>query len=33
MFNEKIPNRSVNSDEAVAFGAGVYAAILSGKGS
>jgi len=32
-FNGKEPNRSINPDEAVAFGAAVQAAILTGKGS
>jgi molecular chaperone DnaK (HSP70) len=30
-FNGKILNRSINPDEAVAYGAAVYAAILTGK--
>merc|ERR1712106_225307 len=32
-FNGKEPNRSINPDEAVAFGAAVQAAILTGEGS
>ena len=32
-FNGKEPNRSLNPDEAVAFGAAVQAAILTGEGS
>lgn len=32
-FNGKSLNRSINPDEAVAYGAAVQAAILSGEGS
>jgi molecular chaperone DnaK (HSP70) len=32
-FNGKEPNKSINPDEAVAFGAAVQAAILTGEGS
>merc|ERR1712205_183250 len=32
-FNGKEPNRSINPDEAVAYGAAVQAAILTGEGS
>lgn len=32
-FNGKEPNRSINPDEAVAYGAAVQAAILTGQGS
>jgi heat shock protein 1/8 len=32
-FNGKQPNNSINPDEAVAFGAAVQAAILTGEGS
>jgi len=32
-FNGKIPNRSINPDEAVAYGAAVQAAIVSGSES
>jgi heat shock 70kDa protein 1/2/6/8 len=32
-FNGKQLNRSINPDEAVAYGAAVQAAILSGEGS
>merc|ERR1711935_733082 len=32
-FNGKEPNRTINPDEAVAFGAAVQAAILTGEGS
>lgn len=32
-FNGKEPNRSINPDEAVAYGASVQAAILTGQGS
>lgn len=32
-FNGKEPNRSINPDEAVAYGAAVQAAILTGCGS
>jgi len=32
-FNGKEPNRSINPDEAVAFGAAVQAAVLTGEGS
>ncbi len=31
-FNGKEPNRTINPDEAVAFGAAVQAAILTGEG-
>ena len=32
-FNGKEPNKSINPDEAVAYGAAVQAAILTGEGS
>lgn len=32
-FNGKEPNRSINPDEAVAYGAAVQGAILSGQGN
>ena len=32
-FNGKEPSRSINPDEAVAFGAAVWAAILNNSGS
>jgi L1 cell adhesion molecule like protein len=32
-FNGKTLNRSINPDEAVAYGAAVQAAILSGEGN
>eukprot|EP00118_Oscarella_pearsei_P002226 m.9912 g.9912 ORF g.9912 m.9912 type:complete len:53 (+) comp21733_c0_seq1:744-902(+) len=32
-FNGKEPNKSINPDEAVAFGAAVQAAILTGEGN
>ena len=32
-FNGKEPNRGINPDEAVAYGAAVQAAILSGQGN
>ena len=32
-LNDKKPNKSINPDEAVAFGAAVQAAVLTGKGS
>jgi heat shock 70kDa protein 1/2/6/8 len=32
-FNGKVLNRSINPDEAVAYGAAVQAAILTGEGN